>query len=479
MKIIAAAMAAVLMVQPVMAERLPELGDASQEGLTPQQEREIGETAMREIRRSGEMVDDPEIIAYITWLGAKLTYAAEVTEPQFTFFPLLDPSINAFAMPGGYVGVHTGLIVQAQHESEVAGVLAHEIAHVTQHHMARMVEGMKSAPWVTLAAIAAAILAGSAGRGDAAAAIISGGMAVQVRRQLDYTYSFEQEADRIGMQTLQQSGFDPSAMATFFEKLQNYNRIVENNAPEFLRTHPVTSKRISEAQSRLGQMPYKQVPDSADFLFVREKCRTLQMKGRESINYYQKMIAEKRYANEAAQRYGLALAHYMNREYESAWQALQKAKASFEGGKTSHPALEYLAGNIRLAQGKNTEAVNILTAASRRFSASRALTYGLIDAQIAAGDYKAAQDEIDDALSMYASDPQLYLRSAKLYAKQGKIMLQYQMQGEYYARLKEYTMALEQFQLALRQPGEDFYLRSGIEVRVRELTPLVMSDQKK
>jgi predicted Zn-dependent protease len=471
-KLLATAFSLALLMTPAMADKLPDLGDVSQQGLSKQQEREIGESAMRQIRRSGVMVDDPEIIAFLSAMGARLTEAAEVYEPQFTFFPLLDSSVNAFAIPGGFVGVHTGLIVQAQHESEVASVLAHEIAHVSQNHIARLIEGMKASPWVSLAGLAAAIVAGSMGRGDAAAAAIAATTATSVQRQLDFTYSFEQEADRIGMQTLQKSGYDPAAMAVFFERLQKHNRIVENNAPEYLRTHPVTLKRIADAQNRLGQKSYRQVPDSAEFLFVREKSRALQLGGREAVPYFQKTIAEKRYANEAAQHYGLAQAYFLTRDYEPAWQALLKAKDVYGGGKKSHPALEYLAGQIRLGQGRNAEAVKILTDASVRYSASRGLVYGLIDAQIEAGLFAEAQAGLDDALSLYASDAQLYQRAAKLYAKQGLAARQHQMQGEYYLRLKEYTSALEQFNLALRQPNIDFYLQSGVEARIREIESL-------
>ncbi|WP_410497569.1 M48 family metalloprotease [Chitinibacter sp. S2-10] len=476
-KMVAASLAMALLTQAALAEKLPDLGDVSQQGLSKQEEREIGESAMRQIRRSGGLVDDPEVMAFLATMGNRLADAAEVNEPQFTFFPLLDKTVNAFAIPGGFIGVHTGLIVQSQHESEVASVLAHEIAHVTQNHLARMIDSMRVSPWLGLAGVAAAILASSAGRGDAAAAALTATMGVTVQRQLDFTYSFEQEADRIGMQTLQQSGYDPAAMAVFFERLQNYNRLYENNAPEFLRTHPVTMKRIADAQNRLGSGSYRQIPDSLEFLFVREKCRALQMGGLEGVIYYQKTIAEKRYASEVAQRYGLALVYYLNREYEPAWAAVQKARESL-GNKASHPALEFLAGNIRLAQARNSEALQILADASRRFPASRALIYGLIDAQIAAGAYAEAKDEIDDALMLYASDAQLYQRAAKLYAKQGKPMLQYQMQGEYYARLKEYTSALEQFNLALRQPNEDFHLQSGIEARIREIQAMTKADSK-
>ncbi|WP_182076643.1 M48 family metallopeptidase [Deefgea sp. CFH1-16] len=168
-----------------------------------------------------------------------------------------------------------------------------KIAHVSQRHIARLIDGTKSSPWISLASIAVALLASQAGRGDAAVAAIAAGTGVAVQRQLDFTYSFEQEADRIGMQTLKKSGYDPSAMVVFFERLQKHNRLYENNAPDFLRTHPVTFKRISDAQARLGEIKFKAVPDSLEFLLIREKSRAMQMGGRDGVPYYQGIIQEK------------------------------------------------------------------------------------------------------------------------------------------------------------------------------------------
>ncbi len=467
---------------PLQAADIPDFGDVSQQGLSTQQEREIGENAMRQIRRSGAMMDDPEIVAYLNQMGQRLTDAAEVNEPQFTFFPLLDSSVNAFAMPGGFIGVHTGLIVHAQHESEVASVLAHEIAHVSQRHIARLIDGTKSGIWLSLASIAVALLASQAGRGDAAMAAIVAGSGLAVQKQLDFTYSFEQEADRIGMQTLKKAAYDPNAMATFFERLQKHNRLYENNAPDFLRTHPVTYKRISEAQARSGEFKFKPVPDSLAFLLIREKSRALQMGGRDGVPYYTHIIAEKRYANETAQRYGLAYSYFLLRQYDLAWAMMQEAKASLGmdkgmGGK-SHPTLEFLAGSIKIGQGQFTQAEEIFNAATLRFPASRALVHGLIDAQIAGNNLAAAQASILDALQLYPSDAWLYQRMAKMYAQKGDLMRQYQAQGEYYVRLQEYAPAFEQFDLALKQPGNDFYLLSSIEARIRQLREMQKSTTK-
>lgn len=467
-KVISALLVLALAAQPVLADTLPSLGgDASQQILTSAQERAIGEGAMREIRRSGILADDPEVVAYLNRLGVRLVEAAGVGDSRFNFFPVLDSTVNAFAIPGGYIGVHSGLIVMAQHESELASVLAHEIAHVSQHHLARLIDGTSINPLVSLAALGVAILAAQAGSIDGAAAAMSAGVGYNLQRQLDYTYSFEQEADRIGMQTLTSSGFDPAAMPSFFERLQKHNRLQEANAPEFLRTHPVTLKRIADAQNRLAGAPYRQTPDSADFLFVREKMRSLQMKPVEAVDFYRKTLQEKRYANEAAHRYGLAHALYLASEHEAAWQELQQARVAW--GKASHPALEFLAGNIRLAQGRNSEALAIFGKAVDLHPASRALVYGWIDALTAAGKYEAALALIADNQTMYPGDAEFYQRAARVHARQGRHMLAHKALAEYYVRLQEHGPAIEQLRLALSQPGGDFYILSSIEARLREL----------
>ncbi|MBE9610158.1 M48 family metalloprotease [Chitinilyticum piscinae] len=449
------------------AQSLPDIGDVSSQTLSPQQEREIGQAAMVEIRRSGAMIDDPEVVAYLNQVGYRLVDAADAGDTRYTFFGLRDKSVNAFAMPGGYIGVHSGLIVMSQHESELASVLAHEIAHVSQRHVARLLDGTRSGVWMSLASLGLAILAAQAGRGDLGGAALAVGMGMNVQKQLDYTYAFEQEADRIGMQTLQAAGYDPASMPAFFERLQKHNRAVESNAPEFLRTHPVTYRRIADAQSRLDDKPFRAVPDSADFLFLREKLRAQQLGNRNAVEFFQKTLADKRYASEAAARYGLAYAYYQAHDYEQAAAALQKARSVF-GGK-SHPALEYLGGQILQGQGRNTEAVALLKAAAAQFVGSRALTYGTIDALTAAGQLPAAQALVDDSLSLYPGDAWLYLRAARVYGLQDKRMQKHKAMGEYYVRLQEYAPALEQFQLALQQPGDDFYLLSAIEARIRDL----------
>ncbi|MDR3428039.1 M48 family metalloprotease [Silvimonas sp.] len=473
--VLVAALAGLLALPVVRADtgNLPNLGEDSRQGLTPTQERLIGEAAMLEIRRSGDMLDDAELTDYINQIGRRLVEANGSNIP-FTFFIVRDGSINAFALPGGFVGVFTGLIATTQHESELAAVMAHEISHVTQHHLARMIDSQRMTPWITLAALGLAILAAHGGAGDIGVAAAAGTSGYLIQRQLDFTYAYEQEADRIGMQTLLASGFDPYAMPTFFGRMQKANRLLEFSAPEFLRTHPVTYRRIAEAEDRLADVRYKQVLDSADYLYLRERAIVLQSDDlKATVQRYRSTLAEKRYLNLGAHLYGLAFAQARVGDYDNAWQTLLRVREVY-GKPESHPVLEYLAGSIRLEQQKYDDALTLFRDAERHFPASRALIYGEVDALTRARRYDEALAAIQTAGVM---DAALYQRQAKIYEATGQAQRQHMAQGEYYAFQHEYTAAIEQFQIAQRQPGADFYQLSGIDARLKELQVLV-ADRK-
>ena len=256
---------------------LPEIGDSAGSLISPQQEYQIGLGFYWRIQQSVDLIDDPEINSYLQSLGYRLVANSDSPHLPFTFFMLPDASVNAFAAPGGFIGVHSGLLLTSEREDEVASVLAHEIAHVTQRHLLRSFEKSKqmSIP-MTIAMIAAALL-GAADPAIGSAAI----MAVQaggVQSQLNFTRANESEADNLGMHTLVRSGFDALAMPAFFEKLQQTSRFYSGNSvPEFLRTHPVTTSRIADARGRAVRYPSvtHQKIDTLLFYLMREKLRVM------------------------------------------------------------------------------------------------------------------------------------------------------------------------------------------------------------
>jgi predicted Zn-dependent protease len=299
---------------------LPELGDVAGGDLSPLAEKKIGRKIMNDIRWHEPMyLDDPEVERYLNQLGNRLAAASPDPSIGFEFFGVNDRMINAFATFGGYVGVNTGLLLNAETESELAGVLAHEVSHITQHHLARQISQGKVASMAVLAAMVVALLAAhsssSAGMGAAV-----GAQAGVIQSQLGFSRDFEREADRVGLQNLNKAGFDPSGMSGFFARLQKATRVYENNAPVYLRTHPLNTERIADMQNRESLLPSHQVPDSLEFHLVRAKLRAQLGTPAEAIKYFRELLAAGKTQHAGAAIYGLAVA--MSRAKD--WVAVDK-----------------------------------------------------------------------------------------------------------------------------------------------------------
>lgn len=251
------ALLAVLLCGPAWADEpgmLPDIGSSAGEVLTPAQEEQYGAMTLHELRRYNMILDDPLIDGYLQNLGFRLAARSDRPRQSFTFFMVNSRDINAFATLGGYIGVNAGLFLTAESEDEVAAVMSHEIAHVTQRHVLRSVEtAQRESIPILLATLGTMIAAQQAGGdGDATQAALIGGLSLMQQRQINYTRSNESEADRVGIQTLSRAGYDPIAMADFFSRMERSARGNQGgyNAPEYLRSHPVNSTRISEAKDR-------------------------------------------------------------------------------------------------------------------------------------------------------------------------------------------------------------------------------------
>jgi predicted Zn-dependent protease len=317
-----------------LADDLPDLGDVSATVLSPLQEKKIADQIMRDVMSSDEVISDPEITDYIQNLGMRLASNGPDKTQWFNFFVVKDNSINAFAMPGGVVGVHTGLIVAASNESELAGVMGHEIGHVVQHHMARMLAQQKNDSLISLAGMALAILSARANP-QLASAAMTASSAGAVQKQLDYTRDHEREADRVGISILESAGYDTHAMASFFETMQKGTRYVEGSAPTFLRTHPITSERIADVTARTLNSHYRVSPYSPDFDYVRAKILASSGIANQAVNLFQSNLRDRRYSSESAQHYGLAIAMLRVGEADGATKELSWLRSNM----SNHPFL--------------------------------------------------------------------------------------------------------------------------------------------
>ena len=445
----------------VLAQGLPELGEAAQSALTPLQERQLGLSIMKEARADPGFYDDAEVTDYVTRVGKRLAARSGDARQAFEFFMMRDPQINAFALPGGHIGVHTGLIVAAQSESEMAGVMGHEIAHVTQRHIARMVSNQQANQWVSLAAFAIAILA-SRSNSQVSQAAMAAGPALAIQQQLNFSRDFEREADRVGLQMLEKAGFDPRGMELFFERLQRATRLYDGGAPSYLRTHPVTYERISDMQGRSANLPYRQVADPIEFHLVRAKLRAEVEPPRDSVTYFRDLLAEKRYLSEAGARYGLTAALLRFSDVAGARTEFAALKAVLK----QHPMMDLLGCRIKLAGGE-ADALICFRDALQANPSHRALAYEFAEALLQHRNPNEALNVVEGRLS--TNDYRLYQYQSRAYAMLNKRLAHHRAQAEAYVNLGSMSAAIEQLQLGLKAGDGDYYQMSAAEARLRQL----------
>lgn len=464
-----------LMVPDALADGLPNLGELAQTDFSPQMERKVGEEAMNDIRlHEPSYIDDAEINGYLNQLVARLAAHLEKGSQQtFEVFALRDPMLNAFAMPGGFIGVHTALILAAQSESELASVLAHEVSHVTQHHLARMVAPQQQSQMAALLAMAVGLLAARS-RPDLAMGAMMTGQAAALQSQLSYSRDFEREADRIGLQLLERAGFDIRGMGDFFTRMDRFSRIYESNAPGYLRTHPLTTERISDMENRIQLRPYKQVVDSLGFHLVRAKLRAQEGTAQDAVTDFTSQLAEHKYVSEAAAHYGMARAYLRAEKLVEAEQEVQVLHRL----KVASPMVETLAAEIQSKRGDNAASTKTLRAARAAYGRDLAVGLQLAETLLRAGRFQEALQVVQEEQQSRTTDARLYHLQARAYAGLGKDFKQHRALADAYYNEGLLHGAIEQLQLAQKATDGDFYEQSQVDARLRELRARLSSEEK-
>ena len=450
---------------------LPDLGDVSQTVLSPRDEQRIAEQILRQVAVSDEVLQDIEVTDYLQALGNRLAAASPDKQQKFNFFVVKDNSINAFAMPGGVIGVHTGLVLASNSESELASVLGHEIGHVTQRHLARMLAQQKYDTFKNIAGIALALLVARANP-DLASGALTASSAAGVQRQLDYTREHEREADRVGLSILDAAGFDTRAMPAFFNTLQRGTRFIEGSAPSFLRTHPLTAERIADVSNRVESMPYRQVTDSLEFNLVKAKLRAADGLTQTAIDQFEDNIKERRFANETAEHYGLAVAMLRKNDLAGVTSQLKWLRANAQKYNGQNAFIENLAARLEVGKNNPQTAATQYAKALSMFPNHRSLIYGYSEHFLAINQPDKAIKLVQEKQALYPNDAYFYDILAKAYTAKNKNLLRFQAQGESYYRQYNLQKAIEQMEYAAKAKDGNFYEHSIVEARLKDLRRL-------
>ena len=450
---------------------LPSLGDSVSQDLDVGSERRIGDQIMRQIRLDPDYLDDPLLLEYIQGIWSPLVGAAtklgnigDETNDRFAWdiFLVRDRSVNAFALPGGFVGVHLGLIAMTASRDELASVLAHELSHVTQRHIARRIAGDSRNSLLATAGMIAGLLAASRGHIDMANAAIVGGQAAAQQASLNFSRDMEREADRVGFNVMSEGGYAPSGMVSMFERMEQAYHLMDSGAYPYLRSHPLTSERIGDARQRLGTVNFVRPVGLAEHALMAARSRVLMDPRAESWAQLQSLDAGARESpggpnkgfEQLGARYASALASIKMRDWPRAENALRSAELTLQllgGDGRASRALVYLRAEMAQARGRAADGI----AALRPLASERSRVLLLQQAQLAMVDgglesARLAAEALQTQVSLTPNDPQAWTQLAQLWDKLGQPLRAVRAQGEARAAAGDLNGAIDRLRSGLR-----------------------------
>jgi beta-barrel assembly-enhancing protease len=454
---------------------LPDMGNPAGTILSRSDEYSVGLMVMKELRDQKAIIDDPESTEYIQSLGGRI--AAQVPEGsgRFTYSVVDDSSINAFAVPGGFIFMNYGTIIATDNESELAGVLAHETAHVVQRHIARAIQAESKQSILTAAAILASILIGAAGGGGQA---IEGGIAaaqgLAIQQQINYTRTQEWEADRVGMGFLSRAGFDPDGMPDFFETFGRRYGYGESLYPKFLINHPVTPDRIAEGRARAAQLDHpKHIVDSTGYALIRERLRVMTAaEDADVFGYYQRRID----SGEAtlAEKYGMAVAMTQRRRPAEAVDLLRPLVAQHPDLILLHTAL----AQAQVAAGHMDEGLATFAHAEELFPRNVPLCVRYGEALIKAGHPKQAHLMLLDLFNNVDPTPPQIQLTAQAASAAGDEGDAYYYMGEYQIENGNLGLAQRELEMALGAPHLTTVQRERYKARLDEIRQFLANNRR-
>jgi predicted Zn-dependent protease len=446
---------------------LPDIGNPANTVLSLEDEYKIGLMIVRQLRESGQIVDDPEINEYLQGLGMRLSSQAHEGAHRFTFFAVRDNSINAFALPGGFIGVNAGLVSATRSEGELAGVLAHEIAHVTQRHVARSIQNAGRANMASMAAMLAAILIGAT-TGLPSDAVLGGVTAAQglaAQNQINFTRANEAEADRVGIGILSAAGFDPVAMPEFFNTMQQKAGSGGRNIPPMLLTHPVTSERIAETRDRANRMERPRTRDSTSYALVRDRLELETLSSGTDAKDLFTVAKSADYPSTDDEQYGRALVLLRTGAAADAVPMLRALRDRRPDVTLYHTAL----GQAQLAAGQVDESRATLENAMRLFPRNVPVTVRYAETLLRAGEAKRAHMVLLDLFNNVPPTAEQARFTAIAANAAGDVADSYYYMSEYHVISGDLALAINQLRLAQAVPGINAVQRERFDARISEL----------
>ncbi len=458
---------------PAAEINLPDIGSPADATLSKNDEARIGRAIMAQIRQSGQVVEDPLVTEYVNEIGHRI--AAQANNDgiyDFSFFVIEDPVVNAFALPGGFIGVHTGLLEATRNEDELAGVLAHEVAHVTQRHIARSIHSGQRQSIMSMAIMLGAILAAAAGAGgDAVQGAIAVAQGTAAQQQINFTRSNEYEADRVGISALAAAGFDPQGMASFFEVISGSNTPMEYRTPEFLRTHPVSSARIAESRSRARNYPPVHTNDSVNYGIARARLLVdSKATPEEAVKYFEREPYE---FQSDVERYGRAVAYMKDGRYP-------EANKIFEELANREPeVIAYHIGlaDAQLAMEAIAESVESFERARELFPRNVPLVIHYAEALMKLGNAKEAHEILLDLLNNVPPTPAQVRLIARAAVAAGETAEAHYYMAEYRFMIGDLVGGVNFLRQALRVPELEEIQRIRFEARIDFIREFMTEDQ--
>ena len=456
---------------------LPDIGSPSDAILSKRLESQVGRQVYYSLLRTGTVNTDPEIQEYIQSVGMELVAHARVNDQRFTFFVVNNSVINAFAFPGGYIGIHTGLILATRNESELAGVVAHEISHVTQRHISRAVYANQRASTLSMAALLGALVVGVATGADPdlIAGAVGATQGLAIEQQIKFTRLNEYEADRVGIGVMADAGFKPSAMTDFFETMGRQTGTLAGGAPEFLLTHPVSSDRMAEARSRARQYPDVNPGNSSGYEIARARIRLFSAKRPEvALQAFELMLKDKERGDSLEARYGYALALAATGSTQEAQEVLEQLLEENEAIVPLHTAVA-----ANLAQlGKNEASLAAFENAMRLFPRNVPLTVRYCETLLQMGDARQAHDILLDLLNQVPPTMQQVRLIAMAANEAGFNSEAHYYMAEYHAMNGNLQLAIQQMAIALQSADLDNVERERYRARLKQFQEYLPQNEK-